>query len=1381
MAKDPFKPESKKATEPMAPVAPLHPQAWLPRESTAPPSLPRPAPPPDSPLFPQPPPAAPSPPPRPEPQPAPPPAEPQPEPEPPRPEPPTTPGPRRSWKQRLRRWAIIGSVSGLALAAIAVAVLWAPFMDYRRRADAINLEELSNYTETNLFFDRNDEELGRIFVENRVVLEHGDIPDFMRQAVIAVEDERFYKHRGLDPQGFARAMLTNIRQMRFAQGGSTLTQQLSKHLIGTFEKSIDRKVLEALLALRIEKAFDKEAILDFYLNRIYFGQGYFGIEAAAQGYFGKPAKELTVGECAMLAGIIKAPNRWSPRRDFITARFRRNVVLDKMVSCGFITTQQLAEARAQKIVVQPRKPSLRATFFTSVVSKELNEVLGLDEDEAPQGLRVYTTFDKTLQEAAEEELRKALEQIEAQPQVQERMLVANAPKESLEGAALVVEAKTGEVRVLIGGRDFLKNQFEHVTMARRENGSLLQPVVYALAFQDLGIHPASMINATFITDAAGLSQADAALGDPDRDLKARFLTVQDALALGNQASATRVGLQLGPDRLGAWFASAGVGESAATNRADAVWNMSPLTLWETVSLYQVLANAGEQRKLHTIRKIVNSQGAVLFSRDKVEARRALDPVVAQQTTLTLQAVTREGIGRSLAVNHAFPVPVVGMPGYSAGYRDAWFAGYTTDLVGGVWVGFDKSIPIGDKNSAANASIPLWSAIMARVLAEEEEPRGGPFPVPKDVLTKVEVDRRTGVVKGLAHLNPAPGHIFAYLRQSQLEAAKRPSAEVAAQVRESGDWSDWFGSLFAASMDNVGTADIPNPDDYAGDVIPRVAEYRMPGLRGNISSADGALLATTEQFTALILPWPGIEVAPTPDEAIAWATERLDAAIQWLGVSNIEINPTELRTRYQFQRFHPIPVYDQITAEQIEAFPRSPLAELGFALQEYPRRVYPEGTLAAHTVGYLKRTQGRNWGRYVAQEVIYDDYAGAAGLELVFNDDLAGKPGKFLLTTTPDGFCQKATVVEEAGFGATLLTTLNARLQRAAETALSTSRRGAIVVLRVDSGDTAALASWPIFDPNDFVPSVAPELWQSFVTSRLNPLLPRCHRQPNPPGSTFKTVTAIAALQSGTFDPNRTVNANGCYRVGSIEFRLPRETRPVSFHEALTLSFNSYFMDTGIRAGRDNLIRTAFDMGLGRPTGILLPDEHPGLFPTPEFVLKTHQRNMGNGDVANASIGQGDVLTTPIQMANWMAAIANGGLLYRPRVVSALVDERGRVVKEFPSEVIHRANLNAEMLAPLRDAMVSVTEQGTGKQAKVPGMRVAGKTGTAQVGSKSKPRQIAWFGGYLPADNPEFAFAVMVEGDFDQDLHGGSTAGTVAGELFRAYYGAEPAKKTAANP
>lgn len=1252
--------------------------------------------------------------------------------------------------------------------------------DYRRRADAINLEDIKNYNETNLFFDRSDEELGRMFVENRVVLEHDQIPDMMRKAVIAIEDERFYRHHGIDFQGLTRAMLTNVRQMRFAQGGSTLTQQLAKHLIGSFEKSIDRKVLEALLARRIEKAFDKEAILDFYLNRIYFGKGYFGVEAAAQGYFGKRAKDLTTGECAMLAGIIKAPNRWSPRRDFITARFRRSVVLDKMLALGFIDQQQLVEARSQRVDVLPPKPSLRANFFTSVVTRELNEALGLGEDEAPQGLRVYTTFDKALQEAAEVELRSGIERIEAMPQLRQRLLEANAADEPLEGAVLVAEAKTGEVRVLIGGRDFQKNQFEHVTMARRENGSLLQPIVYALGFQELGLHPASMINATFIGNPASLRGEDISLGDPDRDVKARFLTVQDALALGNQASATRVGLQLGAERFSRWFSTAGVGEPG-TNRAETVWNMNPFTLWETVSMYQALANNGQQRKLHTIRKIVNSQGAVIFSRESSGAKQLLDPVVAQQMTLTLQSVTREGIGRSLTVNQSFPVPVVGMPGYSAGYRDAWFAGYTTDLVGGVWVGFDKSIPIGDKTSASGSAIPLWGSIMGRVLAEEEEPRGGPFPVPKDVLTKVEVDRRTGVVKGIAHLNPAPGHIFAYLRQSQLEAAKQPSSEVAAQVRDSGDWSDWFGDLFASSMDDAGTSDIPNPDDYSSDVIPRVAEYRMPGLRGNISSADGVLLATTEQFTALVLPWPGIDIAPTANEAVAWATERINAATKWLRVADISINPTELHARYQFQRFHPIQVYDQLSAEQIESFPRSPLAEKGFALQEYPRRVYPEGTLAAHTVGYVRRTQGRNWGRYVAQEVIYDDYTGGAGLELVFNEALTGKSGRFNLNTTPDGFCQRAVVSEEAGFGATLLTTINARLQREAEKALSRSRRGAIVVLRVDSGDTAALASWPLFDPNDFVPAVAPELWQQFVTSRLNPLLPRCHRQPNPPGSAFKTVTTIAAMQAGALDLRRTVNGNGLFRVGNIEYRLPRENRPVSFHEALTLSFNSYFMDLGLRTGRDNLIRTWSDLGLGRPTGIGLPDEHPGLYPTPEFVLKTHRRTMGQGDVANASIGQGDILVTPIQMANWMGSIANGGALYRPRIVSAIVDERGRTVKEFQPEILHRANVTAEMLAPLREAMVSVTEQGTATQAKVPGMRVAGKTGTAQVGSKSKPRQIAWFGGYLPANNPEYAFAVMIEGDTDQDLHGGSDAGAVAGELFRAFYGVQSPRKTASNP
>jgi penicillin-binding protein 2 len=151
------------------------------------------------------------------------------------------------------------------------------------------------------------------------------------------------------------------------------------------------------------------------------------------------------------------------------------------------------------------------------------------------------------------------------------------------------------------------------------------------------------------------------------------------------------------------------------------------------------------------------------------------------------------------------------------------------------------------------------------------------------------------------------------------------------------------------------------------------------------------------------------------------------------------------------------------------------------------------------------------------------------------------------------------------------------------------------------------------------------------------------------------------------------------------------------------------------------------------------------------------------------------------MANWMAAIANGGSLYRPRVVSALVDEQGRVLKAFPPEVLHKANVTAEGLAPLREAMISVVERGTARQAQVPGVRVAGKTGTAQVGSKTKPRQIAWFGGYLPADKPELAFAVMVEGDTDQDLHGGSDAGTIAGNFFRAYYGVQPAGKTATNP
>jgi len=1242
------------------------------------------------------------------------------------------------------------------LVVLGTAVLgWAAYAyvkPFYLRAQAYDLRHMEDFNVTTLFYDISGEEIGRLFVEDRTLLKHGDIPDLMRQATLAVEDKRFYIHHGVDVRGIFRALYTNLKSGRRTEGASTITQQLAKNLNNNFEKTIDRKLVEAFLALRIERHLTKDEILDHYLNRIYFGKGSFGLAAAAKEYFGKQAKDMTLAECALLAGIIKSPNSSSPRNNETTALMRRDRVISLMVQQNKLDRAAAAEAKLEPLRLVPETNLRVQSYFMALAMKELREVLKVaDGDEIPEGLSVRTTLDARMQKASELQVARKLDEIVSGPQyVKPREATAG---DELQAAAMVVEMETGAVRVLIGGRDYSKSPFDRARMARRENGALLQPFLYSLAFQQLGLHPASMINASFLDDNAQLEEVG--FGDSQKDLGKRFLMVQDALALSNKACATRVGLKLGVGKFMQWLDSAGMARSTR-RESNTSWSLEPLTLYELVSLYQMLGNEGILTTPYAIESVANDRGEILYQAHRQPGKSLLDPLVARQMTLSLQSVTRDGTASQLTQDYSFPCPVVGMTGYSEGYRDAWFVGYTPGLVAGVWVGYDKSIPIGPKNSAIKSALPVWGDMMRKIL--EENPRGGTFPVPAS-FSKIEVDRRSGVIQGLGFLSPGPGNLFVYLRQDQLNQAKAGSA--AAQVQQPKDWSDWLSTMYA------NPSSIPlgeSSEEVSGD-FPLVAEYRLPALRGDILSADGEVLATMVQSQSLVLAWPALDVVGDDEAAVAWARQRLTAAHDWLK-EDFDITDADLRLLHRYRKFHPILVADNLTPEQIAAFDATSLSGEGFSLQGVPQRNYPQGNCLAHALGYLQRKQGTNRKHYQAGEVVYDDYRGASGLEEYFDAELRGQEGHLTIATTLEGFARAAVVDVEATAGSRLRTTIDSRIQKAAEKALDGIRAGAAVIMDVRNGDIVAMVSRPTFDPNSFVPRLSPKKWQTLVQAEKNPLLDRAYRQQNPPGSSFKVVTAMAAMHAGVFDPERTVGCPGFFQVGNMRYELPQEkSTPVSFRRAIARSFNTYFFDLGLRTGRDPLIEMAQGLGLGRPSGFILPGELPGLIPVPEFVRVTHKRSMGAGDVANMSIGQGDVLATPLQMANVMCVVANGGTLYRPRLVKQLEDAKGNSTRSFPPEIIRKMDLPLAEYKILTDGMVAVTEEGTGTAAKVPGIKVAAKSGTAQVGSKAQPRQIAWLVGFLPANEPRYGFAVMIEGDFDQDLHGGGDAGLVAGKIF----------------
>jgi penicillin-binding protein 2 len=1286
---------------------------------------------------------------------------------------------KRSFWRKLWIGIQIGTVVTLIGSCMLAYFAYEKALVYYARAETFDLKKLDDLNVTSTFYDVNGEELGRIFVEDRIVLEPDQIPPAMRQAVMAAEDRRFYQHGAIDYWGILRAFRENLsKHSHGVQGGSTIEQQLAKHLIGDFSRTMDRKFLEAFVAIRLEQSLSKDQIMNYYLNRIYFGKGYFGVGAAARGYFGKEAINLTVPECALLAGIIRAPTSSSPRVDPEKARWRRNATLKQMLESGYIKQEDYEHYVETPVRVQPAKPSGLQSYVMAAAVKEMEQILSIEgTEEMPQGLTVRTNIDLHMQRAIETQMNMHLGGLETATATPGAPASAHPPP-PLQGAAIVAELATGRVKAWIGGRDFSKSQFDHISMAKRESGALLQPIIYGLGFDRLDLHPASMINASYIDPT--VAQADLGLGNPTTDLTKWFLSVQDALALGNKSAATRVGLQLHARSVTDWLHKAGLEQARVPEDKPNVFNPDSMTLGDIASLYQILGNDGVRRKLKIIQSIQSRTGQLLYDDtkpDKAHQDEMLNGLNDQQLTLTLQNALRSGPARTLTRDYSLKSAVAGMPGYSDGYRDAWFVGYTPKLLAGVWIGYDDSRPIGGKDVAVKSAVPLWGDVMQQI--EARTPTGGAFTVPA-ALTKMEIDRSTGALRGLAGMAPAPGDIFVYLKKDQVDAAASSSNTTAQHIQAPQEWTDWLTTMFNQADETGLSPDQIMGGDKRESLIPALAEYKMPGLRGDILSSDGVVYATTGSEKNLVLGWPATDEATADDEIVKWVRTRLDEVQQTIGIK-VDISDEDLLNQYKTQRYQPFMVMENITPDQANRIQAAGLEAKGFGFQTAPLRKYPRGTEFAHALGYLSRDQQRNRGKYLGGDVIYDRYKGADGLEQVFNQDLIGKDGKFMISTTPDGYARSAVVSDPATYGNNVRLSIDSKIQAAVEAAMTASPHPmtAAVIMDVHTGDVVAMASRPTFDPNIFVPSIAADEWQALSSAQFNPLLDRTYRAQYPPGSGFKTVTSIAAMRAGVFDPNWVVHCTGSFDLGSMHMDLKSEHGDVTFLEGLSHSYNTYFATLGLKVGRDVLLDTARSLNFGSPTNIVLPRELPGFIPDPESVRRIHQRDFGvaGGDTALTAIGQGDVLVTPLQMADFMACLANYGTVYKPRLVKDIEDRNGNVVKSFPVETLRTVTFDDKWMPDLKSAMINVVDEGTATVVHRDDLKIAAKTGTAQVGSKAHRRQIAWLSGYLPADNPQYSFSVMVEGQFSDNrddtetggLLGGVEAGAICKDIFAQMY------------
>ena len=545
---------------------------------------------------------------------------------------------------------------------------------------------------------------------------------------------------------------------------------------------------------------------------------------------------------------------------------------------------------------------------------------------------------------------------------------------------------------------------------------------------------------------------------------------------------------------------------------------------------------------------------------------------------------------------------------------------------------------------------------------------------------------------------------------------------------------------------------------------------IPAPRGQIVDRNGVPLAQNKLSYNLAINYP------TPPEfndqqAVAFAREKITAAQKLLG-RQLNVSDDLILRHYRNRGVLPFDIAQNLTDEQHDKL-KGKLPE-SMILRATYQRVYPQGRLAGHILGYTGKTGRTPDGVIENNEVLWAEQEGREGLENTFNTMLTGKPGEYKITFDKDGRKTSEKIVTPPVPGYTVVTTLDAKLQELAEKALEAkAKRGAIVVIEPNTGDILAMASWPVFNPNSFIPAISTEKFKELQDDPNVPLLPRAYRSSYPPGSVFKIPVGIAAFESGTVSPSDEYGCPPSLQVGNVNFgnwkKVDRGYQ--NFVQALTESCDTWFYQVGIKMGAGPIIDWSAQLGLGAKCGIPLRGEVEGRIPTDEYMKAAHGRKILNGDIANMSIGQGDIETTPLQMAQAMAIVANGGTLYQTRLVQQVQTLDNEIITAFQVRAKRTLNMSPTTMENMREAMVDVVyaPNGTAHQAAVPNVEVAGKTGTAQWGPKKKERTAAWFTGFMPAVQPQYAFAAVYEGAVGADVHGGSHAAPLIGTVFKEVY------------
>lgn len=633
--------------------------------------------------------------------------------------------------------------------------------DLKSQAATFDLNKLEQMESASVILDRNGKIFGQIYVENRETIPYSELPQDLINAVVAVEDAKFYQHRGYAISGILRATLKNLTSGRVRQGASTITQQLARNSFALKGKTYRRKLLEIFVARRIEDNLNKQKILELYLNKIYFGAGLYGAEAAARGYFGKHARELSLSECAMLAGIIKSPNRLSPWNDKAAARDARNYALSRMRDLGLIDSGKFAATQSQDLVVGNRQNAQGQNYAVDYIRQQVINTVGWGRA-MNEGFRIYTTIDGDLQKVAEESLRQSLDKAEKQPGYEHQTYaeyaasfkkakasgtVASQPApDYLQGALIGIDNETGGIVVLVGGRDFEHNQYNRALQAKRPAGTAILPFVYATAFEQ-GMFPGTLVDDSPLDNRAvmigGMTGILGEWGPESADNRYEgTMTARQALAKSKNGAAVRIGMDAGLDEVLQLIKTSGVKSSLRPYPATLLGS-SEETLAELALGYTIFPNGGWRASApHILVKIEEKDGTTWNAQRSVKKENVIKPETAYEVHSCLVDALGTGTGKAARAEFGLKkFPAAGKTGTAYDFTDALFAGYDSNFTCAVWAGFDKPQKIYRGAFGREIALPVWVDVM-NAAAEHYPPKDIKRPA---TLKEAEICARAGLL------------------------------------------------------------------------------------------------------------------------------------------------------------------------------------------------------------------------------------------------------------------------------------------------------------------------------------------------------------------------------------------------------------------------------------------------------------------------------------------------------------------------------------------------------------------------------------------------------------------------------------------------------------